>query len=417
MKKTELVTSAGLAWRNVWRNKRRTILTLLTILVGSAMIIFMNAFAKGGHDQMIQDSVSQNVGHLQIHEKGYWENQTIDYAFIPDQNLINSLSELKKNGTIEGYSRRINADALLSCNNNSAGALIQGIDPDEEKYVSNIKSSIIQGRYLINESGNEIVIGEILASNLGAVPGMTVTILSQGFDGSIAADRLTVAGIFKSNNPEYDQGLAIIPIKRANDTFYMNDYIQAITIRCSNIDNVSRVKDILKKNNSNTDLEVMDWSELMPELVQFIVMDDFSAYIFDAILFMIVAFGILNTIQMSVFERTRELGIMLAIGTKPAEIISMILFESLYISILGLILGVLLGAGLSYYFQVNPLDLTDYSKEFSVWGVNTVQYPANASRLNIAVTAIVTLLLSLTFSVFPARRAARLKPIDAIRQL
>lgn len=132
---------------------------------------------------------------------------------------------------------------------------------------------------------------------------------------------------------------------------------------------------------------------------------------------MIVAFGILNTIQMSVFERTREFGVMLAIGTRPDQVISMVLVESFFIALLGIALGLALGAGISQYFWVNPIDFSSYSEEMAVWGVSTVIYPADATALNFAMTATVTFVLAQIFSIFPARRASRLRPIEAIRHL
>ncbi len=155
----------------------------------------------------------------------------------------------------------------------------------------------------------------------------------------------------------------------------------------------------------------------MPVLVQFIVMDDVSAWIFDFILLMLVAFGILNTIQMSVFERTREFGIMLSIGTRPSQVRSMVLLESVFISVMGVALGTLLGFFLSWYFYVNPIDYSDYAREIAVWGINTVTFPADATWLNMSVTAGLTFLFAMLFSIFPARRASKLKPIEAIRQL
>ncbi len=120
---------------------------------------------------------------------------------------------------------------------------------------------------------------------------------------------------------------------------------------------------------------------------------------------------------MAVFERTREFGVMLSIGTRPGQVISMVMFESFFISLMGVILGCIAGYGISYYFKVNPLDYSDYTKEIAVWGVSTVIYPANATALNLAVTGGITMALSMIFSLFPARRAAGLNPIEAIRRL
>jgi len=261
------------------------------------------------------------------------------------------------------------------------------------------------------------VLGHILAKNLGIKVGDKISIISQGFDGSIAADSLTIVGLFKSGNPEYDRSLILMPLSQVMQTFSMMDYITSYVIRVKDYDKIETVKNDIKKNVDLEKIEVMGWDELMPELVQYIVMDDIGAYIFDIVLFLIVAFGILNTIQMAVFERTREFGVMLAIGTTPRKIISMVLFESTIITLVGIFLGVTLGTIISYYFEVNPIEIGQYADEMAIYGVNTTIFPTNATLLSIVVTSITTFCLAFIFSIFPARRASKLKPVEAIRQL
>ena len=204
----------------------------------------------------------------------------------------------------------------------------------------------------------------------------------------------------------------------------MGDYINSITIKLKNLSDMELVRDDLRNQLSKIELpeesygfEVLGWNELMPEIVQFIVMDDVGAYIFDFILFMVVAFGILNTIQMSVFERIREFGVMLAIGTRPGQLISMILCESFFITTIGIVLGCGAGAGISYYLNKNPIDYSAYADEIQVYGINTLEFPADMTMLNLGVTVAVTLLLGLLFTIAPARYASKLKPIEAIRHL
>lgn len=413
MREAGIVTK--LAWRNVWRNKRRTILTLLTIVIGCAMIIFMNALAKGGHDQMIEDAVGLNTGHIQIHERGFWENQTIDYALKASPEMLRAITADKR---IAGYSIRVITGGLLSYRENTAGAVIQGIDPELEMAVSHLHTKILPGgRFLNSGDRTEIVMGEILAKNIGASIGSSIAMISQGFDGSIAAERLTVVGLFRTGNPEYDRILLVMPLTQARETFSMANYVHTITIRLVDSQYMDEVRNALSSIVPPDRVEVMGWDDLMPELVQFIVMDDVGAYIFDFILFMVVAFGILNTIQMSVFERTREFGVMLSIGTRPGQVVNMVLMESVFISLLGIALGVALGYAVSYYFKINPLDYSSYAQEIAVWGVNTAVFPADTTILNIAVTSVLTFVLSFLFSIFPARRASRLKPVEAIRHL
>ena len=413
MKDANIITM--LAWRNVWRNRRRTVLTLLTILVGCTMIIFMNAIGKGGHDQMIEDAVSLNTGHIQVHEKGYWDNRTVDYAFEATPEL---LEKARSDPRVAGYSLRVHADGLLSFRNTTAGAMIQAVDPAMERKVGSLHARILPGgRYLLPDDRKNIVMGEILAKNLGLGVGDTFAMISQGFDGSIAAEKLTVAGLFRSGNPEYDRALVVMPLAQAKETFTMMGFVHSMALRLHDPSRTGEVRAALLKTVDRERIEVMGWDELMPELVQFIVMDDVSAYIFDAILFMVVAFGILNTIQMSVFERTREFGVMLSIGTSPGQVVSMVLVESFFIALLGTALGVLSGYGVSLYFKYNPIDYSSFSEEIAGWGISTTMFPADATALNLGMTALITMALAMLFSIFPARRASKLNPIEAIRHL
>lgn len=379
------------------------------------MIILMNAIAKGGHDRMIEDAVSMGTGHIQIHEKGFWEDQTIDFAFVPDQSLIHALDN---NSAVAGYAPRVQAAALLSSSSSTAGALIQGIDPERERLVSNLHEKILRGgKFLEKHNPDGAVLGEKLAKNLGVKPGDEISFISQGFDGSIAAEKLIITGLIRTGVPEYDKMLMLMTIDRAKSAFSMGDYIHALAVRLSRPDRMKDVLNELKSVQSAVPLEIMGWDELMPVLLQFIIMDDVSAWIFDFILLMLVAFGILNTIQMSVFERTREFGIMLAIGTRPSIVVAMVLVESAIISTIGAIIGMAIGYGTSYYFFINPFDYSNFADELAVWNISTTVFPADATWLNMSATAAFTFLFAMLFSIFPARRAAKLKPVEAIRHL
>lgn len=504
-----------LAWRSVWKNKRRTTLTLLTVMVGCAMIIFTNAIATGSHDKMIEDAVAANVGHIQIHERDFWQNRTIEYAFEDKDELYQDLKNLNKENL---FCKRVHAAGLLSLKDLTSGVLIQAINPEEEKQVTSMHIKIIKGRYLNSADKKSIIIGDTLAKNLEAEVGNVVSMISQGFDGSIAAENLTIVGIYKSGNLEYDRTLMIMPIEQAKETFTMMGYINSIVVRAKNsaeiektylglkniiiqqednliknkikqyneennitiellievinelkyipgLNEIKEIKDITdianvdeiksagkvvqlqnvkkildsidekKLNSINYSVkivrsifeayigsdtifyEVMDWAGLMPELVQYIVMDDVGAYIFDLVLFIVVAFGILNTIQMSVFERTREFGIMLAIGTQPAQVKWMVIVESVFITIFGIISGLILGSIICYYMKINPMDFSAYANEMAIWGISTTIFPTELTWLNIVVTSGLIFILSIIFTYFPARRAAKLKPIKAIKQL
>jgi putative ABC transport system permease protein len=404
-----------LAWRNVWKNKRRTVLTLLTIMVGCAMIIFFRATQDGSYEAMIEDSISANTGHIQVHEKGFWENMSIDYAFIPEGPVM---SFIRKSPDVLASTRRVHAAGLASFGNNTFGALIQGVDPDREKLVSTLHRTILPGgRYLTADDGKRVVIGHTLAKNLGVKVGDTISMISQGFDGSIAAANLTVVGLFKTLNPRYDQVLIVMPLATALETFTMMEYVSSVVVRLKHTSDMERVRAEMRALPNTKKLEIMGWDELTPELIQAIVMDKVSGYFFYLILLLITAFGVLNTVQMSVFERTREIGIMMAIGTRPGQIVRLVLLESIYISLLGVALGIVLGCSVSYYFFIHPFDFSAYQKEMEVFAQVTTIFPAKLTAANVLITSMLTFLFGVLFSIAPARRASKLNPIKAIRQL
>jgi len=405
---------AGLAWRNVWRNTRRSFLTFLTIVAGCTLIIFMRSLQNGGYAQMIDDAVAPLTGHIQVHEKGFQENMTLEYAFKYDSSLLDEIKRIK---AVKEAAPRIYAGGLLIHKDSSAGAEILAMKLELERNIINLHNYILPGgRFLEKGDSNSIILGKNLADNLGVKTGEIVSIVSQGFDGSIAADSFVVKGIFRSPNVSYNRTLALIPFEQGSETFSMSGYVSSIVIRADDIDSVPAVTEKVEEI-AGEDLEVMPWDKLMPEILQFIVMDRVSSHIFVFILYMIVAFGILNTIQMSVFERIRELGVMLSIGTSPARIFSMVITESAIISVIGIIAGLLSGAALSCYFTIYPMDFSEYRAEMELYGMSTLVYYAKLKAADFFNTGLIVFLLSLAFTFFPARRAAKLNPVRAIRHL
>lgn len=363
---------------------------------------------------MIDDAVAPLTGHIQVHEKGFQENMTLEYAFKYDSSMLDEIRRIK---SVKEAAPRIYAGGLLIHEDSSAGAEILAVKPELERKIITLHNNILPGgRFLEKGDTYSIILGRNLADNLGVKTGETVSVVSQGFDGSIAADSFVVKGIFRSPNVSYNRTLALIPFEQGSETFSMSGYISSIVIRADDIDSVPAVTRKVEVI-AGEDLEVMPWDKLMPEILQFIVMDRVSSHIFVFILYMIVAFGILNTIQMSVFERIRELGIMLSIGTSPVRIFLMVITESAIISVIGIIAGLLSGAALSYYFTIYPMDFSEYQAEMELYGMSTLVYYAKLKASDFYNTGFIVFLLSLAFTFFPARRAAKLNPVRAIRHL
>ncbi len=317
---SDFFTIASIAWRNLRRNRRRTVLTLITLIAGCGMIIFNNAIFNGGTGQMIEDAVALNSGHLQIHEKGFLDSGTIDYAFVPAPSLLDKLRRMKEQGIVAGFTSRIEVIAMVSTGNVTEGAVIQGLDLPGANGVISIHEKILPGGKLpVPGDHRSVLVGRVLAENLGILPGSDFTMISQAFDGSIAAERLTAAGIIKTGNPLMDSTLILMPHGGVRETFAMGDYIHTLVVRLTPGTDAAQAARELRDAAGDDALEFTTWERLIPEIAQFVVLDNIAGYIFSFILYIVVAFTVLNTIQMAVFERTREFGVLLSIGTTPME--------------------------------------------------------------------------------------------------
>lgn len=405
----------SLAWRNLRRNRRRTILTLTTVIVGCGMIIFNNALFYGATVAMVEDAVSLNSGHLQIFDKNFHESKSLEYSFVPEKNLLSCLEDLRRKGVIAGFTPRIEAPCIISSGNATEGGIAQSIEPQTAESVISIHKNILPGGSPFSIQHNEcVMLGAALAENLGVSVGSPVNIVSQALDGTIAAGRFNISGLVKTGNPVYDATIILLPHSLAQEMFAMQENISSIVVRLPKGTDERKVAEIISR--SSPTLEIARWEKLIPEIVQFVVLDRVAGYIFSFILFIVVAFTVLNTIQMSVFERTKEFGVLLSLGTSRGKVFWMIMAESLLITALGVGAGIVLGLGVSAFVERHPFDYSRFAAEFAVWGVYTTVYPAVATLKNVIVTAALTFVLCGLFSLFPAIRAMKLEPVEAMRQ-
>lgn len=405
---------AGISWRNVWRNKRRTLLTFLTIMAGCSMILLMRSFQNGGYSQMIEDAIAPLPAHIQIHEKGFWKNSSLEYSFADDSELLGRIRQVEH---VLEVSRRIQNGGLVIFGDSSAGAEVIGIEPSPENRITTLHRYLLAGgKFLADDDLKSVVLGDGLARNIGVKPGDTVSLLSQGFDGSIAAGDFTVSGIFHSPNVAYNTGLVLMNFKEAEEIFSMSGYVTSYVVRIDDTYETWTVKSKIA-SFAGDGLEVMAWDELVPEIIQFIAMDKASSHMFVFILYLLVAFGILNTVQMSVYERIREIGIMISIGTTPGRVFAMVMTEALITAVMGLVAGLLCGGAICWYFTLVPIDFSSYGAEMEFYGVSTLVWYGRMRAGDFISCSITIFFLTILFTFFPARRASRLDPVRAIRHL
>ena len=415
-----------LSWRNIWRNKRRTIITMAAVVFAVALSVFSWCFALGEHEQMINDTLKVNTGHLQVHDKGYWEERTIYKSFTPPEKLTEFL---KGDERIDATVKRLNVDALISSGNDTSGILLIGVDRDEELNFSSMKKKIVRGsflgphdnkdiwNYLTDPEGKEgIVIGETLARNLDTDLGDVLIVMTQDFYGALSAENFTVTGLFSSGSPEMDRSMAFINLDTQQYFLSMDGRVSGIAILLKSSRDVKGVTRDVRELLNLEEYEVMPWQKLMPELIQFVEFDNAFGYLFFVMILLVVIFGILNTILMSVMERYREFGVMMALGTRPRDIVRLIMTESALIALLGIVIGNILGYAVVFYFTQVPIDFSAYSEAISSFGIDPLVY-AKMDFWIFVITDLIIVGSTLLAAVFPAIKASRLKPVEAIRYI
>ena len=403
-----------MAWRNIWRNPRRTVLTICAITFASLLLVFMLSFQFGSYETMINTSVKISTGHLQIQAEKYQEKKSIRYV-IPDPQKVAGIVDTIPE--VAAYTFRGQAFALISSKNRSYGVVVTGIDPPGEANVSRIKKLVREGNFLSATDVNQAVVGKLLAKNLRVTIGDELTLLGQGRDGSIAATVLQVKGIFSSGIDEFDRSAIQIPLSTFKEIFTMDEAVHEIVVIGRALSDVSGIKaqlqEALPALNSRKSLKTLDWQEIMPGLRQAIEMDLVSGLIFYGLLIIVVAFSILNTFLMAIFERTKEFGVMMAIGTSPRRLTKVLLIESMAMTMIGIIAGIVLGIALTYYFQVYGIDFSGGSELLSQFGITGRMYP-KLSILSVSIGPFMVLFFTFFAALYPALKIRRLRPVEAM---
>ena len=403
-----------MAWRNIWRNPRRTILTVCAITFASVLLVFMLSFQFGSYETMINTSVKISTGHLQILAENYQEKKNIRFVISDPQAIADRVAKIPE---VAAYTFRGQAFSLISSKDRTYGVVVTGIIPQREAIVSRLKKLVRDGNFLSANDINQAVVGRLLAKNLRVTIGDELTMLGQGRDGSIAATVVQVKGIFSSGIDEFDRSAIQIPLSTFQDIFSMDDAVHEIVVIGKSLSDVSKIKSKIQTDldgiSSRRSLKTLDWQDLMPGLRQAIEMDLVSGLIFYGLLIIVVAFSILNTFLMAIFERTKEFGVMMAIGTSPRRLTKVLLVESMAMTLIGIIAGIILGIVVTYYFQVHGIDFSGGSELLSQFGISGRMYP-KLSLLSVSIGPFMVLFFTFFAALYPALKIRRLRPVEAM---
>ncbi len=407
-------TFLKIAWRNVLRNKRRSIITFSAVSLGLAVLIFFQSLNEGSLDLIINGIIESGVGHIQIHHRGFHKEPSIEIAVEYPEEI---LKQLERFSEIKAKTERIKTGGLITSSAKSTATAIWGIDPEQESKLAQLGDQIIKGNYLNQSDSHQVLIGKDLAEFLQVDVSDKIVLFTQGADGSLANEAYRVKGILQTNSPLLDRGTAFLTLADAQQLTVLGNKVSEIVMLISNSDLSTQVANRIRAALPES-LEVLSWQEAAPYLIQGIEIRRAFALILALIVFSITALGIMNTFVMAIFERIHELGVMMAIGTKPQQIIWMVIAEAVFLASLGIFFGTIIGLSVASYYSVHGIDLGSLTNIPKGLGLNvkigSIMYSKIIPQqvINFIVLVFLTTIVAV---LYPAIKAARLKPVEAIR--
>lgn len=404
-----------LAWRNLWRNVRRTLITMVAIGLGLALAMISIGLGDGGHEQMIESGVRMGAGHITVQPLGYQKNPSNDKIIADETRIVEALKDMPH---VREAFLRIVGKGLISSAANSSGIAFRAVDPGEAGDKSLLAPHLISGDYLEAGEAGGILIGEKLARKLKVSVGKKVVLMGQDAAREVSSALFRVKGIYKTGVSDLDGYFCLISLKGARHFLGLEQGVTQVAVYLDSQFEVEKALPVLRSRLGPLPVEALPWQEVMPDLLRFVQLDDAGNYFFLGIILVIVALGILNTILMSVLERTREFGMMLALGLSPRLLFLMIIFETTLLALLSMALGGGLGFGGHHYFATVGLDLTGLTPErLTLAGaiISPVLY-SHLRLMRIVGLLIIIFLVTLITGLYPAVKASRLAPIKAIYQ-
>jgi ABC-type lipoprotein release transport system permease subunit len=397
----------SLAWRNIWRNRRRTLITFVAIGVGVWSMIVLAALMDAWAMSVFNASTNTLTGHGQIHASDYLDDPTVDHRFVLSDGPLTTLLE---SANVKAWASRVRVPAIIQTERENSPVELVGINPQRERDLSFIGDAVHEGRYLKNNQDPGILLGRKLARRLHTSVNKRVVIMSQSSTGGIAERGFRVVGIFDAEQEETETAFAFVSLKQAQNMLAIGSDISEIAFLVHDLDSLPMF--IQQLRNAAPELDIQPWYALEPFTDAILKISDGTIALWTVVMFVLVAFGLVNTLLMAVFERTREFGLLQALGLRPRLIIIVVLLESLLLIGVGVLAGLLSGALTVLAFH-NGLDLGVLAKGATLFGAGRVLYPQLHTNQVIFIGLFVWIAGIFT-SIYPAWRAVRESPVEAI---
>jgi ABC-type lipoprotein release transport system permease subunit len=402
------VLSLRLAWRNVWRNPRRTGVVVCAVAVGIAGVLLSMSVNYGMVVGLVETAIATELGHLQIHGRGFDQNPELRIRL--EDGGRRGLAAIAGLEEVKAWTRRVRGEGLLTSPRASAGVSVVGIEPEREAEVSLVARSITQGSYL--DGRRRVLIGEELARRLEVGVGDKLVLSVQDLHGDLTGEALRVGGLFRSPSLDLDRGSVFVRIGEAQALLGLGEAVSEIVVIATGRRAIPPIREALARALPSA--EVRTWEELRPLLVYMVDMfDQMAVYVYVAV-FVAMAFGIANVLMMAVYERRREIGILMAVGMGRGRVVVMIVTESALVTLLGLAIGFAVTIATLAALQ-DGIDLSYFAEGLTAYGFGTRIVPALRVD-DFMVPTAVAVATALLASAWPALRAVGFRPAEAVRQ-
>ena len=399
-----------IARRNIWRSKKRSLIIIVAVSIGLWAGIFMMAFYNGMIEQRINSAISDELSHIQLHHLEFRKEYEIKY-FLPEGSKM--LGKIKNDSDVKAATGRIIIKGMIASASGSSGITINGILAADEQTITNLSGKIIKGNYFDPNKNNDIILSEKLRKKLKLDLNKKTILTFQDKEGNLASGAFRIRAIYKTVNGPYDDTNLFVKITDIDSLAGIPNEINEIALLLKSNQLLEKSQYNLKRNFPET--EIKNWMELQPELGLTISVGDQMVFIFMGIILLALAFGIVNTMMMAVLERTREIGMLLALGMNKFKIFMMILLETFFLILAGCPIGILLAFATIAISQKTGIDLSQFSETYSSFGYNSIIYPSLTAR-QFGIVILLVLITALFSALFPARRALKLNPAESLKK-
>jgi ABC-type lipoprotein release transport system permease subunit len=401
----------ALAWRNVRRNKRRSAITILAVTIGLAALTFLWAFLDGMNSEMIENTTRYFAGDAQVHLSGYHADPTLDLTIPEAAPVVRAIAQ---DPAVVAATARLEGKALASHGDKSRGVVVVGVSPLEEGRVTSLFKAVENGSPLQPADSTGALIGADLAEALDTRAGDELVLVGQAYDGSLSSARVPVRGVFRTKIDEYDAYMAVMPLGAVREFLAAPGGATAITLRLRDRGQLDAVATRLGAHLGSR-YEVVGWPTLVPKVAVSVRYHEVVGYVVLAVFFVVVAAGVANPVLMAVLERTREFGVMLAVGMSAGRLARLVVWEAMLLGAVGLALGNALGLGAGFYFGQAGIDLSAYESGMRVMpGLSAIVRPVVRIERSVMLSALVFSIACLA-ALYPALKSARLDVVEAIR--